>query len=43
MSPYLAMCLDLYFGALAVLYLYFLGLHAESMILLLNYLRSHGA
>ena len=39
MSAYLAMCLDMLTGALAILFLYAIRLYAESFTLLLYYLR----
>lgn len=43
MSPYLAMCLSEHFRAMAVAYLYCLGLYAESFTMLAIYLRNHNA
>ena len=41
MSPYLAMCLSACFRAMAIAYLYCLGLYAESFTMLAIYLRNH--
>lgn len=40
MSPFLVMCLDTWFGAAAIAYLFCLGLYAESIIMLALYVRS---